>query len=167
MALDQTSFPRGKQEPPMPAGDSPAAACSKNNGGAAAGAGGLPAAKRKREAKAAASASGASTPVAGDAGPDFLFGGLPKKKSRQQSQADEAGERGVGGVRGKVDEATKLAQVKKEICHAMRCHSIKCDAMRGMKWIRGQAIENVVIINQHSTLLQNRNTRPRPLASAA
>ncbi len=43
-------------------------------------------------------------------GPDFLFGGLPKKKPKQQGRGgEEDGEGGLGN--GKVDEATKLAQV--------------------------------------------------------
>lgn len=113
MALggEETSFPRGKEFTPGAAEgkqkEAGGGAAAATNGAAAAGAGG-PAAKRKREAKAAAAAAASTPAVQADSGPDFLFGGLPKKKPKQQTRGEENGD---GVLGGKVDEATKLAQV--------------------------------------------------------
>jgi hypothetical protein len=103
------SFPRGK-EPGSEADSKQKQQQQKQqqNGGAAGGGGG-PAAKRKREAKAAATPP--ATAAAADTGSDFLFGGLPKKKPKQQARGDGDAEGAAGS--GKMDEATKLAQVCK------------------------------------------------------
>lgn len=113
MALggEETSFPRGKEPTPGAADgkhQKKGGAAATNGGGGAAAACG-PAAKRKREAKAAGAAASSTPAAQADSGPDFLFGGLPKKKPKQQGRGDEDGDGALGG--GKVDEATKLAQV--------------------------------------------------------